>query len=184
MRQASDRIVTVSNVLSLFRLVISIPLIWALEMDRMMAVLIMVFLAVLSDFFDGYLARRDHTITNVGKMLDPIADKFIMMAVMIYLIFDPQRQFPICFFILLGLRDITLSNLASYLMNRKAVVFESNKTGKWFTSVTALAMILYILNFTLPGFWVLMIATILMLISWYQYLRKYLHEFKDLPEFS
>jgi CDP-diacylglycerol--glycerol-3-phosphate 3-phosphatidyltransferase len=184
MRQASDRIITVSNILSLFRLFLSIPLIWALEMDRIVAVLIMVFLAVLSDFFDGYLARRAHTITNVGKLLDPIADKFIMMAVMIFLIFDPQRQFPMFFFILLGMRDITVSNLASYLMNRKAVVFESNQTGKWFTSVTALAMILYILHFTLPGFGVLMIATILMLLSWYQYLRKYLNEFKDLPEIS
>ena len=182
MRQTSDRIVTVSNILSLFRLVLSIPLIWALENDWMLSVLVMVVLAVLSDFFDGFLARRAHTITNVGRLLDPIADKFIMMAVMIFLIFDPQRQFPMFFFILLGLRDITLSNLASYLMNRKAVVFESNKAGKWFTSVTALAMIFYILNFTLTGFWILMIAVVLLLLSWYQYLVKYLREFWTLSE--
>ncbi|UCD37536.1 MAG: CDP-alcohol phosphatidyltransferase family protein [Fidelibacterota bacterium] len=182
MKRTSDRIVTVSNALSLFRAFLSIPLVWALEVDHLQAVLVMILLAVLSDFFDGYLARRAHTITDVGKMLDPIADKIIMLSVMIFLIFDPERQFPIFFFVLLGIRDITLSNIATYLMNRSSVVFQSNLTGKWFSSATALAMILYVLKLTDIGFWVLMIATLLLLISWYSYFRRYLEYFRDLSE--
>ncbi len=181
MSQPSERIVTVSNAISLSRALLSVPLVWALEVDHMPAVMVMIILAVLSDFLDGYLARRAHSITNVGKMLDPIADKFIMMAVMIFLIMDPERSFPIFFFLLLAIRDITISNIATYLMNRRTEVFESNLTGKWFLGITALAMILYVLKFTTTGFWVLMVATMLMLVSWFYYFKRYLEYFKALP---
>lgn len=182
MKRPTDRIFTISNALSLFRAFITLPLVWALEMDHMPAVMVMIVLAVLSDFFDGYLARRAHEITNVGKLLDPIADKVIMMAVMIFLIFDPERRFPIYFFLLLALRDITNANIAAYLMNIRAEIYQSNPTGKWFLNVTALAMILYILRLPEIGFWVLLVATLLLLISWYYYLRRYMEYFKTLPE--
>ena len=113
-------------------------------------------------------------------MLDPIADKFLMLGVMIFLIFDPERRFPLFFFLLLAMRDIANSNMASYLMNVGPEVFESNLTGKWFLSVTALAMILYILKLTVIGFWVLMVATILLVISWFFYTRRYAKYFKTL----
>ena len=182
MKRPTDRIFTVSNALSLSRIFLALPLVWALETDHMQAVIVMIVLAVLSDFFDGYLARRAHEITNVGKMLDPIADKFIMMAVMIFLIFDPERRFPIYFFLLLALRDITNSNIATYLMNIRVEVYQSNPTGKWFLSVTALAMVLYILRLPEIGFWVLLVATLLLLISWYFYLRRSVEYLKTLPE--
>ena len=180
MSETSDRVVTISNLLSLFRALLSLPIIWALETDRMQAVAIMVALAVLSDFLDGYLARRAGEITHVGKLLDPIADKIIMMAVMIYLIFDPVRRFPISFFVLLGIWDITLSTVATFLMDRKAKVFESNVPGKWFIFITTLAIIIYIANLTVLGRGVLLVATGLMLVSWYLYIRTYLSFFRAL----
>ncbi|MFB0515614.1 MAG: CDP-alcohol phosphatidyltransferase family protein, partial [Candidatus Neomarinimicrobiota bacterium] len=155
MSESAERIFTFSNALSFFRVILSIPLVWALETDRMVAVMAMIALAVLSDFLDGFIARLAHEVTNVGKMLDPIADKFLMMAVMIFLIFDPERRFPIFFFLLLGVRDIALSNIVTYLMSRRNEVFQSNLTGKWFLSITALAMILYVLKLPEVGFWVL-----------------------------
>ncbi len=181
MKRPTDRIFTVSNALSLSRAFLTLPLVWALETDHMPAVMVMVVLAVLSDFFDGYLARRSGEITNVGKMLDPIADKIIMIAVMIFLIFDPERHFPIFFFLLLALRDITNANIVGYLMNIRAEIYQSNPTGKWFLSVTALAMVLYMLRLTEIGFWVLLVATLLLLVSWYFYLRRYMEYFKTLP---
>ncbi len=182
MTQASDRIFTISNALSLFRALLTIPLVWVLELDRMNAALLIIVLGVLSDYFDGYLARRAHAITNVGRLLDPIADKFIMLAVMIFLILDPARRFPIFFFLLLGFRDITISIIASYLMDREAEVFESNLTGKWFVAVTALAMTLYVLEYTTLGLWVLLVATLLLLASWFFYVRRYSRYFKALTQ--
>lgn len=176
-----DRVFTISNGLSLFRAFLSIPLVIALEKDLMGPALIMVILAVVSDYADGYLARRADEITNVGKLLDPIADKFIMMAVMIFLIFDPQRRFPILFFLILGLRDVTISIIGTYLMVRCAEVFQTNRTGKLFVGITALAMALYIFDFTYWGRLVLLAATGLMLASWVLYLRFYIRRLYSLP---
>ncbi|MEE9464867.1 MAG: CDP-alcohol phosphatidyltransferase family protein [Candidatus Neomarinimicrobiota bacterium] len=176
-----DRIFTISNALSLFRAFLSIPLVVALEQNLMSSVLIMVILAVVSDFADGYLARRADEITNVGKLLDPIADKFIIMAVMISIIFDPVRRFPIFFFLILGLRDVTISIIGTYLMVRLNEVFETNITGKWFIGATTLAMALYLFRFTNLGFIILLVATALMLISWIQYLRFYIHRLHSAP---
>lgn len=176
-----DRVFTISNGLSLFRAFLSVPLVIALEQQLMSWVLIMVILAVVSDYADGYLARRADQITNLGVLLDPIADKFIMMAVMIFLIFDPQRRFPILFFLILGLRDVTISIICTYLMVRCAEVFQTNRVGKLFLGVTALAMALYIFNFTYWGQLVLLVATGLMLASWILYLRFYIRRLYSLP---
>ena len=166
--------------LSASRIVIAAPLIWALETDHMVIALVLVALAILSDFMDGLVARLTHDITNLGKLLDPIADKFLMLAVMIFLIFDPERRFPIFFFLLLGIRDLTISNFAAYLMNRQSDVFQAGQVGKWFISVLALAILLYILKFSSIGFWVLIIATVLLLISWFVYIRYYVSLIKEL----
>lgn len=182
MKRTSDRIFTVSNALSLFRIFLTPFLIWALEKDHMPAVMVMIVLAVLSDFLDGYVARRAHVITNLGKMLDPIADKFIMIGVMIFLLFDPERGFPMFFFLLLALRDIANSIIGTYLMTiARTEVLQSNITGKWFLSVTALAMILYIVKLPEYGFWVLMVATALLLISWFFYIQWFREYFKTAP---
>ncbi len=100
---------------------------------------------------------------------------------MIFLIFDPQRGFPILFFLILGLRDVTISIIGTYLMVRCAEVFQTNRTGKLFIAVTALAMALYIFNFTYWGRLVLLAATGLMLTSWALYLRFYIRRLYSLP---
>jgi CDP-diacylglycerol---glycerol-3-phosphate 3-phosphatidyltransferase len=47
---------------------------------------VMFFLVSLTDFFDGYIARRTGQVTRLGAMLDPLADKFLMMATLISLL--------------------------------------------------------------------------------------------------
>ena len=176
-----ERIATFANALSLFRLFLTFPLIWALEQDNMRLILTLTAAAVLSDYFDGFLARRAHAITDLGKLLDPIADKFMMLGVLIFLIMDEERQFPLIFFLILGIRDLTIVNIGAYLMQRSHEVFESNIVGKWFVGVSTVALILYIVKWTTAGFWVLMISSVLMLVSWAMYLRRYLRYFKTLP---
>ena len=176
-----ERLVTISNALSLSRALLTIPLIWALETDRLNLALGIIVAAVISDFLDGYLARRAHQITDVGKLLAPIADKFILLGVMVFLIMDPERRFPLFFFVVLGVRDIAISNIALYLMDRRQEVFETNLPGKWFVFISAVAMTLYVLKLLTLGFWVLMVATALMLTSGYLYIRRYARYFKTLP---
>lgn len=179
--RSSDRIFTVSNFISMFRLALTVPLVIVMERGDIRWTIIIVAVALISDFLDGYLARVNNQITNLGKLLDPIADTFLMMAVMIFLIFDPVRQFPVFFLILLGIRDISISIIATYLMDRNNEIFETNLTGKYFVGISAFAMTLYIFKFMTIGFWVLMIATVLLFASWYFYLRKYIQYLHNPP---
>jgi len=181
MVRPSDRVFTISNALTLFRAFLAIPLIWMLETGQLPQAFGLIVLAVISDFLDGYLARHIHEVTNIGKMLDPIADKFILLAVMIFLIMDPERRFPLTFLLLLGTRDIVLSIMAIYLMHRRHEIFQTNWAGKAFIGITALAMTLYVLRYTEAGFLVLLVATALMLYSWYRYLRRYFRYLSNLP---
>ncbi len=74
---------TIPNVLTVLRMIIIIPLTkFLLKQDFIMAG-IMILLSALSDMLDGLLARKLHQITNLGKILDPIADKLTLMAVVI-----------------------------------------------------------------------------------------------------
>lgn len=182
--RSSDRIFTPSNFISMFRLALTVPLVIVMERgdtNWTIWTIIIIVVALVSDFLDGYLARVTNQITNLGKLLDPIADTFLMMAVMIFLIFDPVRQFPVFFLILLGVRDISISIIATYLMDRNNEIFETNITGKYFVGISALAMIFYIFEMMTIGFWVLMIATVLLIASWYFYLRKYIQYLHNPP---
>ncbi len=181
MDNRENRVFTISNGLSLFRAFMAFPIVIALENNHIRLGFAAIILAIITDFLDGYVARKLNCITNLGKLLDPIADKIIILAVMIFLIFSPEHQFPIYFFLLLGARDISLSIIVSYLMNQQSEIFESNSTGKIFIGIVALGMTLYISRQADIGFWVINIASLVLIMSWVQYLRRYLRYFKTLP---
>ena len=75
---------------------------------RWIAVLVFA-LAAVSDFFDGYLARKYNQSTRLGAALDPIADKFLITGALVTLsLIDWGQQFPLWFMWLNILRDLAL----------------------------------------------------------------------------
>jgi len=82
-----------------------------LDMGSLRAAAFSIFLLVaLTDGLDGYLARRRHEVTELGRILDPLADKFFMLSAVI-LFTRPslpalQPQFPVWFMLLLISRDM------------------------------------------------------------------------------
>ena len=71
-----NRIITVPNLLSFFRLCLIPVIIWSycVKKNPLLAGEILL-LSGLTDLADGYIARRFHRISNLGKILDPVADK-------------------------------------------------------------------------------------------------------------
>lgn len=73
----------IPNILSGLRILMVGVFIYAFLQGRYIAALLIYVLAVLTDLLDGYLARRNNWITNIGKVLDPLADKLMLIAALV-----------------------------------------------------------------------------------------------------
>lgn len=105
--------------------------------------------ASFSDFLDGYLARKYQLISNYGKVFDPIADKLLINAVLIYFAYLGIVNFYLV--ILLILRDIYVDGLRVFVSTKKIVV-PANIFGKL---KTVAQMVAIIITFFVAGQFVL-----------------------------
>ena len=108
--------------------------------------------AAITDWLDGYLARRFNLGSPLGRMLDPIADKLLVGALLIVLAwngsFSALDLFPA---VAIMLREILVSGLREYLgpMN---VVVHVTPLAKWKTTVQLVALGIVMLEALVPGF--------------------------------
>jgi len=100
------------------------------------------FLACLSDFFDGYLARRLKAQSKLGAFLDPLFDKALVLPLLV--IFVPLKIIPAFVLILLFARDVAVSLLRSYLAKR-GVSLPADILAKW-KAVWQMTMLGFILG--------------------------------------
>lgn len=108
-------------------------------------------LASFTDFLDGHLARKNNQVTNLGKFLDPVADKLLVNSMVIFLIVpasyahNGQINFSIWCAILLVARDIVVDALR-FIAAQKGVVIAANIFGKMKTVLEMIAVSLVLLN--------------------------------------
>ena len=185
-----DRILTLANVLSISRIFLAIPLVLLFEdiskgeSGKYWLAFGLIIIIVLTDFLDGYVARKAEEITHFGKLIDPVADKVCMMVVMIYLIITYKFPF-LLFFITLVIRDIFLIIIGVYLMFSQDEIFQSNRSGKWFMGISALMMTLFLFQEPLgildDILWIsYLISMLLFALSTFEYIRRYMRYFKEL----
>lgn len=134
---------------------------------------ILFIIASVTDFFDGYIARKYNMITDEGKMLDAIADKILVNSILIILS-STGFIHPIIPVIII-IRDSVVNSIKMLAGNKGKVVAAIN-TGKWKTACLMIGIVLT-LFYNLPfEMWninvsdaLLIIATILSIISGIQY---------------
>lgn len=156
---------TVANGLSFFRiLLLPFILIFLAERDSSNSyiALILMFLAGVSDIFDGYLARRLNQISNFGMIIDPLADKISIVSVAIFLVF--LRGFPIWVLILILCKDICIVTGSLLLIRKRDVLLPSNFLGKYTTFTLALSIVAFTLRLE-PWKWYLIYIGVILILS-------------------
>ena len=120
------------NILSSSRLILA-PIFFLLFIQEDLlwrGISLLVFtVAALTDFFDGYYARKFGVESTLGIFLDPLADKFLTFAGFVCLPFVDTSQFVWWAIILIVIRDVTITLLRIY-SDRQGIVMQTRKTAK------------------------------------------------------
>ena len=190
---------TIPNALTLFRCLVSILLpiliIYGGETGAILAAPLLL-LAGLSDYFDGFYARKYNVVSILGKVLDPIADKLLVIGVLLSLASENLLDFYFGFIpsLIIILREIFISGLresvSSYNFTLKVSVL-----AKWKTTIQLFAcgsflvwrMNEYFYNIDFLGFisyCLLWLASIITLITGFQYAVSVINFFKKNNENS
>lgn len=131
-------------------------------------------IASVTDFLDGYLARKFGQITKLGIILDPIADKLLVISALIILV-DIARV-PAWIATVIILREFIITTLRFYAVSR-GVIIPAERTGKAKTVLQMISILflliaeeIYGIDFYDIGLVLIYIATIIAVFSGFQYI--------------
>ena len=148
-RTGEDRIWTIPNILSIFRMVLIPVFVWTYcGLKNDLATALVLLLSSISDTADGIIARRFNMITTLGKAIDPVADKLTQIAMLLCLL----TRFPslIILFALLLIKEITGGVMSLLILKRCKLVLPADWHGKLTTFLLYATMLLHLLWGSIP----------------------------------
>lgn len=148
--ERAGRIFTVSNFLSFSRILLIAPIIGFLHLgahqpEYNLTALALMLAGALTDMLDGWLARKLNQVTNLGRIIDPIADKIGIGIVFLFLALS-RPDFPMWFFVVVVLRDVLIFLTGVIVRIRYRFLFESNMIGKLTVTVLFAFLAVFILK--------------------------------------
>jgi CDP-diacylglycerol--glycerol-3-phosphate 3-phosphatidyltransferase len=136
------------------------------------------------DALDGYLARSRGEVSTLGKFLDPLADKLMVTAVLVFMV-ELGRVYAWVVVVFIA-RDLVVNGLRS-VASAQGLVISASKGGKIKTALQLVAITMLIVHFRYPllglgytvdyhrdGTWILYISMAMSLVSGAQYMRQFL----------
>lgn len=171
-----DDIFTWSNLISFTRVLVTIPIIYLhYENNQEINSLIILLIAygVFSDYLDGFVARMRNEISELGKMLDPVADK--MMAFLLFFYTVWLGWIPLWFFVFGVIRDILIMMGSGYIKKVRGKVAMSTMSGKIYVNVLALywMSVFFVQQATTLHTVLMIVSLIIMAISFVDYFVRY-----------
>ena len=134
------------NILSVSRIFLLIPIIVLFEYEFFFLSLITYIIASITDFLDGYFARQNNQTSDLGTLLDLLADKLFVSILLIWMTFNFDSKLILISSILIISREISISYLRLLIVSRSKHLSEvkSNILGKYKTAIqmTGLGLIL------------------------------------------
>jgi len=132
----------IPNLLSIIRIALAPFIFFAIRAGSLEILAILAVGAIITDYFDGFLARRMGIVTSAGKLLDPIADKLCVfsasLAATIYL------EMPVLLFLAVVLRDLAILIVGILIIRKRRVIPISNQVGRIAAFVISAALIVFI----------------------------------------
>jgi cardiolipin synthase len=138
----TDRVLTIPNVISFLRIaMIPVFVVLIVDPDTRRAGLVLFVVVVATDWIDGALARATGQVSDLGKVLDPVADRLAIAAGLIALVV--AEAFPLWAALLILVRDVAVLIAGLVLLSRRRARIDVRYLGKvaTFALMTAIACI-------------------------------------------
>ena len=170
------------NILSISRILLLIPIILFFEFGWYLFSTFVFVIAAITDFLDGYFARKKNQTSDMGALLDLLADKLFVSILLIWITFNFNNIAILISSIFIISREISISYLRLYLlsMSKEIKEIKSDKIGKYKTASQMIGLGLILASPLTPNF-IFNLSLILIffsaLISWYsliKYLKKWI----------
>ena len=139
---------SIPNFLSFLRILLVLPIIYSIQSELYLLAAFLFFLSSVTDFMDGYLARRYELESELGAFLDLIADKILVVTVLVWLVFVYANQALTILSILIILREIIVTSFRYFLVlnNADTELIKANNYGKLKTAFQFFSIFLLILS--------------------------------------
>lgn len=134
----------IPNILTIIRFIL-VPVIYTAVINkRFLTALIIFTISAITDILDGFIARKFNYITDIGKLMDPLADKLTQISLLLALSF--LKILPWWIFAIVFLKELVLVISASVLYSKKDVVVYSKWYGKLATTLFYLAIVISLIT--------------------------------------
>ncbi len=171
---------TIASYITLLRIVLIIPIIYFASFSEVYLSLFLFIIAGLTDYLDGFIARKTKTTTSLGALLDLLADKLLVCLVLIWCVFLSNSVLLIIPSLLIISRELIISSIRQYLVERtgknpiKVTYVAKSKTTVQMIAISFLIlspeMNLWFYNITIILIW---IAALISLYTLYNYYNSY-----------
>lgn len=158
----------IPNVITGLRVILVLPIAFSIVKEIYIAAFLLFAISGLSDALDGFIARRYGWVSALGRLIDPLADKLMMMATTLTL--GLLGHFPEMLMVLIIVKDLTLLvGVFPYTTLAGFPRIQPNLMGKWTTAIQIFLLTSVLLNLGFPGtlpelfinvfFWIVAIMT-------------------------
>ena len=168
------------NLLTISRIFLLLPIIAFFEKGFFFLSLTIFIFAAFTDYLDGYFARQNNQASDLGSLLDLLADKLFVSVLLIWMTFKFDSLVILISSILIISREISISYLRLFIVTKSGSISEvkSDLIGKYKTAIQMVGLGLILISPITPDFTLnfsLLLIVISALLSWYS-LIKYLNK--------
>lgn len=142
------RVFTIPNVLSFFRILLIPFIVWTYVSGNIVLSAVLIVLSGLTDIVDGFIARKFNMVSSLGKVLDPIADKLTLGAIIISVSMRKRNIFVLM--VLFIVKEVLMGIEGLIILKKTGTTYSAKWYGKVTTLLLYVSMVIMILWVNMP----------------------------------